>query len=302
MKKLILFILIVFTCLLLSNSSIVINTTIHSSKLFIFNIFPSLFAFFIISDLLINFGFIEISSKLFKPLMKLFKIDYNCSYIFVLSMISGFPSNSKYTKDLYLKKIISLEDSIKVLLFTHFSNPLFILGTISINYLNKRIGLFILLVHYLTNIIIGFIFRNIINSNSNNNKIETSPTTFTMCLKNSIISAFNALFLIFGLIIVFSIIINITNKYIGLNPLLKGIINGILEMTSGINSISNLNISLRLKTTLITMFLSFGGLCIHMQVRSILIDTPIKYYPYLISRILHCSISGIIIYYLFPYI
>ena len=304
MKKIILFTLIIISCLMLFNSNIIINTIIYSTNLFKNSILPSLLPFFIISELLINYGFIEFSSNLFKPVMKLFKINPNCSFILVMSMISGFPSNSKYTKDLYLKEIIDEYDASKILMFTHFSNPLFIMGAISITFLhNKKIGLFILIIHYLSNFIVGFLLRNLVKSdNTTIKKISTKEESFSIVLSRAIINSLNTLFLIFGTIIVFLIIINLINEYIPLNPLLKGIISGILEMTGGISTISSLNISLKLKSTLIGMILSFGGLSVHMQVKSIISDTPIKYQPFLIARLLHSSITGILIYYLFDLI
>jgi sporulation integral membrane protein YlbJ len=302
MKKFIMFTLIIISILILINSTIVINTIIYSINLFKNRILPSLLPFFIVSDLLINYGFIEFTSNIFKPIMKLFKLNSNCSFILVMSMISGFPSSAKYTKDLYDKKLINDIEATKILTFTHFSNPLFILGFISL-LLNKKIGLFILIIHYLTNFIIGFIFRNIIKTDINKNKIdENISKSFSNVLSSSIINSFNTLFLILGTMIVFLVLTNLINEYIALNPLLKGILNGILEMTGGINTISNLNISLKLKSTLIGMILSFGGLSVHMQVKSVIADTNIKYQPYLIARLLHSSITGILIYFLFDII
>ena len=304
MKKIIMFILIIISILLLINSNIIINTVVYSINIFKKSIFPSLLPFFIISELLINYGFIEFISKLFKPLMKLFKINPNASFILVMSMISGFPSNSKYTKDLYLKGIINEYDASKILMFTHFSNPLFIMGAISITFLhNKKIGLFILIIHYLTNFIIGLLLRNLIKTDINITNIDKQESkSFSIVLKEAILNSFNTLFLILGTIIVFLIITNLLNEYIVFNPLIKGIISGILEMTGGISNISSLNISLKLKSTLIGMILSFGGISVHMQVKSIIADTPIKYHPYLLARLLHCSITGLLIYYLFDFI
>ena len=304
MKKIIMFILIIISLLLLINSSLIINTVIYSINLFKKSIFPSLLPFFIISELLINYGFIEFISKLFKRLMKLFKINPNASFILVMSMISGFPSNSKYTKDLYLKGIINEYDASKILMFTHYSNPLFIMGAISITFLhNKKIGLFILIIHYLTNFIIGLLLRNLIKTDINITNIDKQESkSFSIVLKEAILNSFNTLFLILGTIIVFLIITNLLNEYIAFNPLIKGIISGILEMTGGISNISSLNISLKLKSTLIGMILSFGGISVHMQVKSIIADTPIKYHPYLLARLLHCSITGLLIYYLFDFI
>ena len=304
MKKIIMFILIIISILLLINSNIIINTVVYSINIFKKSIFPSLLPFFIISELLINYGFIEFISKLFKPLMKLFKINPNASFILVMSMISGFPSNSKYTKDLYLKGIINEYDASKILMFTHFSNPLFIMGAISITFLhNKKIGLFILIIHYLTNFIIGLLLRNLIKTDINITNINKQESkSFSIVLKEAILNSFNTLFLILGTIIVFLIITNLLNEYIAFNTLIKGIISGILEMTGGISNISSLNISLKLKSTLIGMILSFGGISVHMQVKSIIADTPIKYHPYLLARLLHCSITGLLIYYLFDFI
>ena len=53
------------------------------------------------------------------------------------------------------------KEATKILMFSHFSNPLFILGTVSLTFLNnKKIGLIVMMSHYLSNIIIGFLFRN----------------------------------------------------------------------------------------------------------------------------------------------
>ena len=306
MKKIIMFTLIIISILILLNSKLVLNTVIYSVNIFKKSIFPSLLPFFIISDLLINYGFVEYTSKIFKPFMnKIFKINSNTSFILVMSMISGFPSSAKYTKELYLKGIINELEASKILIFTHFSNPLFILGAISITYLNnKKIGLLILIIHYITNFIIGFLLRNLIKIDIKNNNISNlnKQESFSHILSNSIINSFNTLFLILGTMIFFLIITNLINEYFNLNPLLKTILSGILEMTGGISNVSHLNINLKLKSTLITMILSFGGISVHMQVKSILSDTPIKYQPYLVARLLHSSISGLLIYFLYDLI
>ena len=154
----IIIVLFFFVFKILTNSTSIIDTIVFSMEIWKNNIFPTLFPFFIISDLLINYGFVEIVSNFFSPLMKLFKIKKECAFIFVLSIFSGFPSNSKYTKELYEKGVIDEYTATKVLTFTHFSNPLFILGTLSI-FLNQKLALIVLISHYLGNLIVGMIYR-----------------------------------------------------------------------------------------------------------------------------------------------
>ena len=261
------------------------------------NIFPSIFPFFILSSLLINYGFIEISSYVFNPLMKLFGINSNISFIFIMSILSGFPSSSKYIKDLYNDNKISLNDSTKALMFTHFSNPLFIIGTIS-NLLNKNISLIILFSHYIGNIIIGILFRKYNYSYIKNNEkiVLRKPNSIGNLLSKSIRNSIETLLLILGSISLFSFFTVIITKVFHPDSITLSIISGILEITNGINLVSLLTIPIKYKAIIISMMLSFGGLSIHLQIKSILSDTSIKYYPYLLARIIHSFISGLIVF------
>ena len=116
----------------------IINIVLNSINMFEKTIFPTLFIFFILGELLINYGFVELVSELLKPLNRLFKINSKASFILIMSIISGFPSNAKYTKDLYLSGDLNTNEASKILMFSHFSNPLFILGSVSYIFLNNK--------------------------------------------------------------------------------------------------------------------------------------------------------------------
>lgn len=280
------------------------------------NIFPSLFPFFVLSDLLINYGFIELLGELFKPIMNfLFKVKGVCAFIFIMSIISGIPSNAKYIKELYLNGLIDEFEAGKMLMFTHFSNPLFILGTVSITFLNnKKIGLLILASHYIANIIIGLLFRNYYPTSEKNSKINfryaikcmhnkriNLNKSFSTILTNALINSVNTLLLILGVITFFLILTTIIDANINLSPINQGILNGLFEMTQGLRYISVLDISLKIKATIFTMLISFGGLSGHMQVMGILSDTKIRYMPFLLARVIHSLISSLIVFVLFDF-
>ena len=317
MKKMISFIIILvllfFGVQILFLSNDIINTIRTAIDIWLNNIFPSLFPFFVLSNFLINYGFVEFLSELLKPITKFLKLNPSSSFILVMSVISGFPSNAKYTKELYLNNLIDCEEASKILTFTHFSNPLFILGTVAISFLqNKEVGFLILIVHYFTNIIIALIFRNYHISTDIDSKVSfkkainnmhekriNNHKTFGSIMQESLANTIQTLVLILGTITFFLVITTIIDKNININSYYQSILNGFLEMTQGLKYVSLLDIPLKLKSILAVMILSFGGLSVHFQVISIISDTKIKYLPFLTARILHAAISGILVFLLF---
>ena len=81
-----------------------------------------------------------------------------------------------------------------------------------------------------------------------------------------------------------------------MNSFTNSIINGIVEMTQGLKYVSLLNVSLKIKAILNAMIISFGGISVHVQIISIIKDSKIKYFPFLIARIIHAIISGLLIF------
>lgn len=307
------FILIVtvfLTVEVILNSEEVIDSARFSFTIWKDNIFPTLFPFFVASNLLIRYGFVEIIGEYLKPFMyKSFKIKGETAFVLILSMISGFPSSSKYTKELYDNGIINDKEASKLLTFTHFPNPLFVIGTVSVLFLNNKVlGYIILGSLYLSNIIIGIIFRNYYVSDSNNDKVSIKNAinkmkirynendNFGSVLTKTLLESVNLLLLILGTISLFLIINKLITNLLNFNDLNRALFSGLLEMTGGLKYVSLLKISTNLKVLFTTMILAFGGLSVHTQIYSIIADTKIKYLPFLIARFLHVVLSGGIVY------
>ena len=279
-------------------TDLVIKAIYEGSIIWFTNIVPTILPIFIITDILENYHITNYISKLLGKVMSLFKLPKETAYVFFMSIFSGFPGNSKFIKEMLDNHVINDMEATKLLTFTHFSNPLFIIGTIGIIFLeNKLIGILILIVHYLTNVIVGLLFRNIyIVKETKYYKKERPTLSFINTLKKSILNTINTLFLIYGIIIFFFIITTIMNEIITLSPFHQAIMNGLIEMTQGLKLISQLNVNLIVKATMSTFLISFGGLSIHLQVMSILDNYKINYYIYFLARILHASLASIIIY------
>ena len=275
-----LIILIIFTLILfgiLKNYNLVIESIKVSTNLWLFKLFPSLFPFLVIGSILINYNFAYYFTKIFK-------IKSNDFIIFILSLLSGFPSSAKYVKDMYLKKDITLNEANNILCFTFFANPLFLLSILSLSF-NKKITLFIILSHYVANIVIYLFLKN-----NNKNQVIKTNVNLSEIIASSIKDGINTLLLILGTITFYNIFITIFKSFIH-NQFLISLITGILEFSQGLNSLKLLNLSLFLKALMAIMFVSFGSLSILTQIKSIISDTNINFKKFVKFRFVHVLIA-----------
>src|SRR5699024_3269382 len=122
---------------------------------------PSLFPFFIISELLINLGFVEFIGSLLEPvMMPIFNVPGIGAFPFTISLISGYPVGVKLVSNLRLNNNISKVEAERLLSFSSTSGPLFMLGAVSVGMLkNSSLGPLIVYPHYLASLSLGFLFR-----------------------------------------------------------------------------------------------------------------------------------------------
>ena len=282
----------------LINSNTLIKVFFYTINLCFYSLFPPMFIFFTITDILNNYNFSYYLSKLLGNLFsKIYRLPKISSYIIIMSLSSGFPGNSKLIKDYLDNQTIDSYEATKILTMTHFSNPLFILYSVGNNFFHDyQMGIIILISHFITNFIIGFLFRNIYyNEPKKDNYNINKSLSFLNLLKSSFYNTTKILINVFGIIIFFSLIITIINKYLNLNSFSNMIFNGLMEITTGLKCLSTLNINKIKAAMLATFFISFGGFSIHMQTMSILNKYNINYYIYLIARILHGVISALLV-------
>ena len=135
-----------------------------------------------------------------------------------------------------------------------------------------------MLIHYLSNAIIWIIYNKKLEKNS---KIISQST---INIANSIKKAMNTTIMVLGTITFYLVISNILN----LNIYLRGI----LELTQGLNLLINNNIPF--KEIIAIIFISFGGLSIHTQVKCILDEYNLEYKYFLKGRIYQTILANII--------
>ena len=282
-----------------------------------------MFPFFVATELLMHTNVTLFLGKLLNKFMKpLFNVNGKGSFAFIMGIISGYPIGAKIACNFRKNNICSKEECERLLSFTNNSGPLFIIGTVGINMFgSSTIGILLFITHILACITVGIIFRfwhysnetptSKINNINSNNHINVSLSNLGEILADSIKSATSTIMLIGGFIIIFSSIISILNAsgiFNYLNLLIRPITNffnidssfitpiltGILEITNGINKISNIAIKeISINIILSAFFLGFGGISIFLQVLSITSKTDLSIKPYIYGKLLHGVIAAI---------
>lgn len=299
MKEKLFNILVVMVCVfilgfLLINKQLIYGTISYALLMWVNNLIPAMFPFFIISDILINYNITDYIPKKIKEFCKwLFNITDNCLSILILSMVSGFPSNARNARSMYDKGMITAMDANHILMFSHFSNPVFVLTTVGLFFFKyERAGVILLITHYLSNFLVGIIFRGSFSHDSKGGVFDKRKrlslgNVFIDAIKKSVDTVLS----ICGIVTVFLVLSTIVVDIGNFNSYNGMLIKGLFEITIGIEALSGLALSLRMKMIIASFFLAFGGLSVHVQVLSQLTDTDIKYHYFFVGRLIQSIIA-----------
>ena len=147
--------------------------------LFATSVIPSLFPFFVATELLMHTNIVNHIGNLFNSFMKpLFNVSGKGAFALVMGIISGYPVGAKIAANFRQNNICSKEECERLLSFTNNSGPLFIMGTVGIGMFgNSTIGLLLFFTHLLASLTVGFIFR-FWKCNRKNKNIKHQETNF----------------------------------------------------------------------------------------------------------------------------
>ena len=325
------FILLLFTfCLILFSSSNIIAAK-TGLKLWATSVVPTLFPFFVATELLIKTNLPYFLGNIFNIFMKpLFNIRGEGSFALIMGIISGYPVGAKIACNFRKNNILTKTECERLLSFTNNSGPLFIIGTVGINMFgSSTIGILLLITHILACFTVGFLFRFwkhgnseltdslVFDDNRNQSNNQLSLSNLGETLSSSITNATSTILMIGGFIVIFSVIVSIlqsssilyviSNIFVPIFDILHipssfiaPFITGIFEITNGISLISSIPIkSISINIILTSFLLGMGGISVFLQVLSIVSKTDLSIKPYVIGKILHvffCCFLYIFIY------
>lgn len=280
-------------CLTLTGTMLIFSEKIKSGiynglVLCATNIIPTLFPFFILSDLWTAEFEIKQDGLLSRFFEKLFGINGAASVAFLSGIICGFPIGVKTATELYDKKIISKNELIHLCGFSNNPSAAFIISGVGAACLgNIYMGIFLFVSTLLSSVTVGILFRKKSQIISNSSVISRQNFDFVSSVKNAGLNSIA----VSSYIILFSGVISLISYVIN-NTAITAVISTFFEVGTSISLITGCEaINNNIKLVLIAFALGFSGFSVHLQAFSFM-PTELSRKKYLFMKLCQAVISA----------
>lgn len=324
-NPLLLIILLTLTIFMIINPRETVTAATDGFNLWYSVIIPAILPFFIVSELLVSLGFVRLLGFILEPITRsLFRLPGASSLVIAMGFTSGFPVGAVLSKRLYDEKMLTAEETERLVSFTNNSSPLFIIGALGVGMFNRpEYGYLLAISHYGSNLLVGLIWRcrgSKARSCSYNSWKDILPEMLTsnyqgagQLLGNAVKNSLNNILAIAGFIIFFSVLGRMLAVWGGLDllacllvkilacfnisyPIAYGMGMGLFEITIGAKTVTAAGGAILPQLLAVSILLGFSGFSIIAQVMSVVADTPARLSFYLLSRLVQTSLSVLITY------
>lgn len=258
-------------------------------------VIPSLFPFFVLSQL-VNASLTGRTLSILHPLIKWTGIPEGGDSIFAVGLLGGYPLGAQCIASAHRDGCLSPEDARRMLAFCNNAGPAFLFGIASALFDSPCCGWLLWGIHIVSALLTAGCFP------------VTSPSTIrtsTCAMPSGTEALKNALFVmaqVCGWVMLFRVVIAFSTRWFGwlLPPIGQILLSGLLELSNGCCLIANISCP-GLRFVLCSGFLSFGGLCVGMQTLSLTqdLDTSL-YFPGKLLQTLYALGFSMLIQCFFP--
>lgn len=256
-------------------------------------VIPTLFPFIFCGNMLIALGAARIAGRFFsKAMYPLFGVSGEGALAFVLGIISGYPVGAVCAASLYSSGECSKTDAEKLLAFCNNSGPMFIIGSVGTGMLgNYKLGVFLYIVHILSAVICGMIFKNYQRGGAEKvlppAREDADLKSAVLDIGAAVVKSVNTILLICGFVIVFSVFTRALPNFF-----LRDYLYAIFEITGGLASLLK-GASTKI-LPLVSFFTAFSGLSVLAQVYAVIKPFGLSIKPYFTGKLLQGIIAFIL--------
>lgn len=291
------FIPLILIVLLILFPKMAMNGAAQGLKLWSGTVFPTLYPFAVLSGMLVSSGILKNTEKLFYPITRHINLPKTSCQAVAVGLISGYPMGAVTAKDLFKCGVLCNEDVELTAAISSFASPMFIIGSVGVGMLgNSKSGIAILISHYvsygITLIVWGMLTKKQEHLIENKN-IPFNNESLGILLKNSVDRASSALISVCGYIVLFSVI-KCFIEYIAVSDTAVTVITMFMEVSGGCAKIAESVFSNNIKTALSAFAVSWGGMCVIMQISGFVSECGGKNGKILLFKFIHGVLSAFI--------
>jgi hypothetical protein len=208
----------------------------------------------------------------FRPFGRLLRLPEGVEDLFFLGLLSGYPVGAAMVSQAAQSGRISKQDARRFLPYCSNAGPSFIFGIGAGLFPGIGYCAVLWLIQIISAAIVGILTPG--KSPKAGRKHQT-PLTLQQALRNAI----TTMAIICGWVILFRVLITVIERWMlwFLPVSAQIVVRGVLELANGIVSLSQIG-NLGLRMILFSALLSFGGICVWMQTRSVVRDLSTRYY------------------------
>ena len=268
---------------------------------------PTLIPFCFLTSVLSHSGLPAVLSQ---RIGGVFSKIYGCSnigsYVYLMSIISGYPVGADTLRELHSSRSISTRDVGIISTFASTSGPIFVIGTVGVGMFSSlKAGIVMYVVHILSALLNGLIYRkSYIPSRHtiSSTKCDWLAVATSSTLKSTLmVGVMVTIFYLLADILVSLGVVDLLSSILPVpHDISYAILTGMVEMTRGCLAISRIDSvwSIPIANALI----SLGGGCIGMQSISLLKDTGVKTSSLILPKVTHALITLALSYITFGYV
>jgi sporulation integral membrane protein YlbJ len=124
-------------------------------------LFPALFPFLVISELMLGFGVVHFFGALLDPLMRpLFRVPGIGGFVLAMGFASGYPVSARLTSQLWEQKLLTRSEGERLVSFATTADPIFLIGAVSVGFFHDvSLAPILAAAHYGAALLVGFAMR-----------------------------------------------------------------------------------------------------------------------------------------------
>ncbi|AOZ94179.1 nucleoside recognition domain-containing protein [Paenibacillus crassostreae] len=279
-------------------------------------VFPSLLPFLVLSEMLIAYGLVHGIGVLLEPLMRrVFALPGIGGWALTMGMTAGFPGGAQSTLQLVQQGDLTPREAERLTWLSHFCNPMTIILVIGIGLLQQpSAGYWLLSIHWISGILafltitsLGNLVKHKRNEPSITARIITTPNSsllrrvrsaihqahirdgrsFGKLLGESVSNAVQTLMVVGGYIIIMAVMIHLISSYI-IPGVSSSYIAGLVELHLGAKALTTITtLTPIVQWSLLSFILGWSGLTAILQSITPLMNKGVRWFPFIIVRLLH---------------